>query len=117
MNHDNRDNVGKAYQYFNNKAVDSILSLMHPNVSWPESWEGGYIQGHNDLKDYWAKQWAELHINVKPLTLKENSKGQVEATVHQIVKDLQGNITSDTILKHLYTFEHGLIKLIEIHKP
>ena len=117
MNDHNRDNVGKAYQSFNNKAVNSILSLMHPNVSWPKGWDVDYIEGHDNLRNYWTKLWSEVYINIKPLTLKENTKDQVEATFHQIVKDLQGNITSDRILKHLYTFESGLIKKMEIQKP
>ena len=117
MNEHNRDSVGKAYQSFNNKTINLILSLMHPDVSWPKGVHGDYIEGYDNLRNYWIKQWSEIYINIKPLTLKENPKGQIEATVHQIINDLQGNITSDKILKHIYSFEDGLIKRMEIQKP
>ena len=117
MNEQNRDSIGKAYQSFNNRAIDAILLLMHQEVSWPKGFDGEYINGHSAVRDYWTKQWSEVNPNVKPLTIKINSKGQVEATVHQLVKDLQGNIISDVILKHIYTFEGSLIKKMEIQKP
>lgn len=117
MNEQNRNIIGKAYQSFNNRDIDATLLWMLPNVSWPIGWEGDYIEGHNQLREYWTKQWKEINPNVKPLSLKENSKGQIEVLVHQIIKDLQGKITYDNIIKHIFTFENGLIKRMEIHKP
>ncbi|WP_262497617.1 hypothetical protein [Flavobacterium pallidum] len=34
--------------------------------------------------------------------------------VHQNVKDLQGNVLFDGVVKHIYTFEDGLLKTMDI---
>ncbi|MBA2610549.1 MAG: ketosteroid isomerase [Bacteroidetes bacterium] len=117
MNEHHRNIIGKAYQSYNNRDINSILLFMHQNVSWPNGWEGGNIEGHAELRDYWTRQWKKINPSVKPLSIKENSKGQVEVMVHQISKDLEGKIITDGIVKHIYMFEEGLIKRMDIHKP
>lgn len=117
MNEQNKTCVDRAYESLNNQDIEAIVSLMHPNVCWPDDWEGGVIEGQEQVRHYWTRQWREMDPKVKPLSLKENSIGQVEAIVHQVARDLKGNVLSDGILKHVYTFEDGLIRGMEIQKP
>lgn len=112
-----KESIEKAFKAFNLRDIDSILPSMDINVSWPNGWEGGYINGHSEVRNYWTKQWKEVNPIVKPLSIKENSKGQIEVVVHQIVKNLNGKIISDGVLKHVYTFEKGLIKSMDLRKP
>jgi hypothetical protein len=105
-----------AYQSFNARDIDAVLSLMHPNVHWPNGWEGGYVEGHDEVRNYWTRQWKELNPNVQPVSFKQNEKGEVEVEVQQLVKDMKGNILADAIVTHVYTFENGLIKSMEIKK-
>ena len=44
----------------------------------------------------------------------ERQSGSLEVEVHQKVKDLQGNSIFDGTVKHIYTFEDGLIKTMDI---
>jgi hypothetical protein len=41
-------------------------------------------------------------------------EGRFEIEVHQVVKDLNGKILFDGIVKHLYTIENDLILNMEI---
>jgi hypothetical protein len=109
--------IKEAYNAFNARHIDGVLTLMHNDVHWPNGWEGGYVEGHDEVSAYWTRQWKELDPEVTPVNFTEKKDGQVEVEVHQIVKDLKGNILFDGMVKHIYTFDNGKIKAMEIEKP
>jgi nuclear transport factor 2 (NTF2) superfamily protein len=106
----------KAYDAFNARNINAVLLLMHTDVHWPNGWEGGYVDGHEQVREYWARQWKEIDPHVEPLAFKEREDGRIEVEVHQVVKDLRGKLLSDGIVKHVYTIEDNLIKNMEIEK-
>jgi hypothetical protein len=111
-----QDLITKAYSDFNARDIDSVLSALHPDVRWSNGWEGGYVNGHEEVRNYWTRQWKELDPVVVPTGFKEREGGQIEVTVHQTVKDLLGNLLFDGTVKHIYMFMDGLIKNMEIEK-
>lgn len=111
-----QDVIKKAYAAFNVRDIDSVLSLMQEDVHWPNGWEGGYVTGHNAVRDYWTRQWKEINPKVTPVSFKETQSGEIEVEVHQTVKDLENNLVFDGIVKHIYTFANGKIKSMEIVK-
>ena len=112
-----QDLLEQAYDAFNARDIDVAVLLMDTDVQWPNGWEGGYVQGHDEVRDYWIRQWKEINPIVKPVSFKENPDGQIEVQVHQIVKDLSGNILFDGIVNHIYTFNNEKVKRMEILKP
>ena len=108
------DLIKKAYSAFNERDIDKALSAMQPDVQWSKAWEGGYISGHDEIKKYWTKQWTEINPNVEPVGFTERENGAIEVEVKQIVKDLQGNVMFDGMVKHVYTFDDSLIKAMDI---
>ena len=109
-----QDVIRKAYAAFNERDIDKALSTMQPDVQWSKAWEGGYISGHDEIKAYWTRQWAEINPTVRPVGFDERENGSLEVLVDQKVKDLQGNSVFDGMVKHVYTFENGLIKTMDI---
>lgn len=112
-----QDLIKRAYSAFNARDIDAVLLLMHTDVHWPNGWEGGYVKGQDEVREYWTRQWKELDPNVEPVAFKEKQEGQIEVEVHQVAKDLNGNVLFDGIVKHVYAIENGLIKSMEIEKP
>lgn len=112
-----QDLIKKAYSAFNARDIDTVLSTFHPEVHWSNGWEGGYVNGHGEVRDYWTRQWKEIDPNVEPTGFKQQENGKLEVEVHQIAKDLQGNVLFDGTVKHIYTFKDGLIKSMDIEKP
>lgn len=108
------DTIKKAYSAFNNRDIDQALSMMQPNIQWSKAWEGGYISGHDEIKQYWTRQWDEINPKVEPIGFNLRQNESLEVIVHQNVKDLQGNLIFDGKVKHIYTFEDGLIKTMDI---
>ena len=108
------DLIKKAYTAFNERDIDMALSTMQPKVQWSKAWEGGYISGHQEIKEYWTRQWKEINPKVEPVGFSERQNGSLEVEVHQKVKDIEGNSMFDGKVKHVYTFEDGLINTMDI---
>lgn len=109
-----QDLVKKAYAAFNARDIDTALSTMHPQVQWPKAFEGGYVSGHEEIRKYWTRQWTEINPHVKPVGFAERQDGTIEITVHQTVKDLQGNLLFDGLVKHIYIIQEDLLKRMDI---
>ena len=104
------------YDDFNARRIDEVLALMHPDVKWPNGWEGGFVHGIPAIRDYWTRQWAAINPSVVPVAINDNGKGTVVVRVHQVVKDLGGAVIGDEELDHVYELDGGLIRSMEIRK-
>ena len=106
--------INDAYTAFNNRDIDAALTLMTPDVHWPNGWEGGYVEGHDGVRAYWTRQWKEIDPHVQPTTIDPVADGKILVNVQQQVKDLNGKSLFEGMVKHIYTIENGLIKSMEI---
>jgi hypothetical protein len=104
----------RIYAAFNARDIASVLSGMHPEVDWPNGMEGGRVRGHEAIRDYWTRQWGVIDPTVEPRRFTMTSDGRVDVEVHQVVRDLAGRIVKDEIVHHVYAFENGLIKSMDI---
>ncbi len=103
-----------AYRDFNARRIDAVLVRMQPDVAWPNGWEGGYVHGHEHVRDYWTRQWAVLDPHVDPVEIRPEANGRVTVMVHQVVRDREGKLLVDTMVRHVYTLREGLIERMEI---
>jgi|SRR6478672_10152639 len=108
------DLIQKAYQGFNSRDIEATLTTFHQNVEWPKAFEGGYVQGYDEIRKYWTRQWTEIDPTVAPVAITQRQDGTVEVTVHQTVKDLQNNVLFDGTVKHIYTIQDNLLRKMDI---
>jgi len=106
--------IEKAYAGFNNREIDTVLSVMHPDIHWPKAFEGGYVTGYEAVRTYWTRQWSEIDPKVEPIGLTVRPDGKVEVQVQQLVKDLAGQILFDGQVKHVYVIRDGLLQQMDI---
>lgn len=90
------------------------MGLMHPEVRWPKAFEGDFVSGHQNVREYWTRQWNEIDPRVEPKGFEVRADGTYAVSVHQVVKDLQGTLIADGQVKHVYTFDDGLIREMNI---
>jgi hypothetical protein len=76
--------------------------------------EGGHVQGRDGVRSYWTRQWAMVDPHVEPVTFSRGDEGQVVVEVHQVVRDLMGNLLADKTVGHLFRVEDGLIQRFDI---
>jgi len=112
----NEDLLRKAYQAFNARDIDAVLAVLHPEVAWANGMEVGYVHGHDEVRNYWSRQWRLIDPHVEPQRFTTDETGQTVVDVHQVVRDLNGNVIVDQMTQHLYAIEHNLIKRMDI-KP
>lgn len=112
---DSRDLLKRAYAAFNARDLDGALSTMRPDVIWPNGMEGGVVHGLEGVRAYWTRQWGMINPNVEPTGFKDES-GRIAVSVHQIVRDLSGNVLFDRMVEHVYTLKDGLIQSMEIRE-
>ena len=106
--------LGRIYEAFNRRDVDTVLAAMHPAVDWPNGWEGGRVTGRDEVRTYWRRQWAVVDPTVIPVAFEHGPDGRISVRVQQTVRDLSGNLLADGEVVHVYTFEDGLIKAMDI---
>ena len=76
--------------------------------------EGGRIHGRDGVRAYWTRQWSLLNPRVDPVQVSEDDFGRMVVDVHQVVRNLDGVIVLDQMVRHVYVVENGLIKSMEI---
>ncbi len=103
-----------AYSAFNERDIDGVLALMTEDVSWPKASEGGRVVGKEEIRAYWTRQWGEFDGHVEPLAIAEEDGGKVRVRVHQVVRNLQGDVLSDSEVLHLFTLNNGLIAAMDL---
>jgi ketosteroid isomerase-like protein len=118
MDMDQREILTGAYRDFNARRMDAVLARMTPDVFWPNGWEGGYVHGHEGVRDYWTRQWAVLDPHVEPMNITEDGEGRWVVEVHQVVRgragDQAGQVLADTMVRHVYRLRDGLIERMDI---
>jgi hypothetical protein len=104
----------RVYAQFNGRDIDSVLAAMHPDVLWANGMEGGHVHGLDEVRSYWKRQWAIIDPSVEPVEISSDGKGEVAVKVHQLVRDLQGNLLADRLVMHVFQMRNGLIQRFDI---
>jgi hypothetical protein len=106
--------IAQAYAAFNRRDIDGALALMSENVSWPKASEGGRVVGKEEIRAYWTRQWDEFDPHVEPIEMIDHAGRKTDVKVHQLVKNLNGDVLSDSEVWHVYTIANGLIERMDL---
>jgi hypothetical protein len=102
------------YDAFNKREIETIIALMRSDVKWANGLEGGFVYGRDAVREYWTNQFKDIQPELETLKFETDEKNRNIVTVHQIIKDLQGNVLADVTVHQIFTIEDGLISLYEI---
>lgn len=108
--------IAQAYAAFNRRDIDGALALMSENVSWPRASEAGRVVGKEEIRAYWTRQWNEFDPHVEPTEVISHEGGKTDVKVHQLVRNLNGDILSDSEVWHVYSISHGLIERMDLRE-
>ncbi len=89
---------------------------MHPDVDWPNGMEGGRVNGRENVRQYWTRQWGIFDPHVEPVSIEDDPAAHNVVRVHQVVRDLAGNLVVDQFVEHVYTIRDGLIERMDIRE-
>ena len=111
---DERQLLEGAYADFNARRLDAVLARMRPDVVWPNGMEGGFVYGHEGVRDYWTRQWAVIDPHVEPLEIRHDDRGKWVVKVRQVVHDRDRNLLVDKVVYHSYEIRDSLIARMDI---
>jgi ketosteroid isomerase-like protein len=107
--------LSAAYDAFNARDLDAAIELMHPEVDWPNAWEGGRVHGRKAVRAYWERQFKEISSQVTPASFSEEPDGGITVDVHQIVHDAPtGKLLADSQVRHRYRLDGNLIVRMDV---
>ena len=109
-----RDLLREGYAAFNERDIESVLAVMHPDIDWPNAMEGGRLRGHKAVREYWLRQFELIDANVDPLSFYTAEDGRIVVEVHRVVREKGGAVIADEMVEHLYRIEDGLVLSMEI---
>ncbi len=110
----NKEFLQNLYDAFNKREIETIIALMRSDVKWANGLEGGFVHGRDAVREYWTNQFKAIQPELETLKFETDESGRNIVTVHQIVKDLEGNVLVDAEVRQIFTIEDGLISLYEI---
>lgn len=79
--------------------------------------EGRRELGRAAIRAYWTRQFGIIDGHVEPESFEVDEVGLVVVGVHQVVRDLTGEIVSDSRVQHVYTLREGLIERMDVRQP
>jgi organic hydroperoxide reductase OsmC/OhrA len=112
-----------AYDAFNARDLDAALTTMHPDVDWPNAFEGGRVHGRDAVRAYWTRQFEQIESHVEPKQVRalagerDDSTTRIAVDVHQVVRDAAGTLLSDGHVVHEYAIEDGLVVRMDVVEP
>ncbi len=111
---DEVDLLKRVYDRFNARDMETVFAGMQEDVIWPNGMEGGHVRGRDEVRSYWTRQWTMIDPHVEPAAFAHGPQGEVVVEVHQVVRDLNGNLLADKMVGHVFRIENGLIRRFDI---
>jgi ketosteroid isomerase-like protein len=106
--------VADLYRAFNERRIDLVLASLSDDVDWPNAWQGGRLHGRDAVREYWTRQWSEIDPHVEPTHMTTLADGRVAVRVRQTVHALDGSLLSEGEVTHVYVFDEGLIRRMDV---
>ena len=63
----------RMYDSFNARDIDGVLAQLADDVTWANGMDGGYVHGHEAVREYWTRQWSMVSPLVEPKQFNETS--------------------------------------------
>ena len=105
--------LNQLYPDFNERNIEQIMPHFSVDADWPNGMTGGREVGHQAIREYWTNQWTVINSKVTPLSYRVVDR-RIILEVHQLVKDMEGEILSDSVVYHTYKFVEGKVTKMDI---
>ena len=113
------EQLRRLYAAFNERDIERVLAALHPEVVWPNGWEGGTLHGVEAVRTYWLRQWQAIDPRVEPVRWWTEPDGRITVEVHQVVRSVDGRgaVLGESTVEHVYRWRDGLVDSMEIREP
>ena len=106
--------IREGYAAFNERDLERALRTMTRDVSWANGMDGGKVLGHAGVREYWTRQFDTIRVRVDPLAMMRTDDGRIAVKVHQVVRNVAGEMLAERDGTHIYRLRDGLVEDFEI---
>ena len=110
----------RMYEVFATDERDAFVPYcLSPDVDWPNVLDGVRLHGHEEVRAYWARQFASGHPLVRLEGLRPDDDGEaVVATVRPGRRTGTGDEWAADTVEHVYRFDaEGLVSRMDVRQP
>lgn len=108
--------IEAAYDAFNRRDLPDVVAVMTHDVEWSNGWEGGYVSGHEGVREYWTRLWRAMDPIVQPVSFEARDDGRVVVTAKQVIRQSDGTTLRAGFVRHVYTLQGELIARMDIEE-
>ena len=106
--------LAKAYEAYNARDHLALGQMLHKDVEWPDSLEGGVVKGRAAIADYFARQFDLMQLDARQVTIREEPPNRIVLDIQYAVRSRQGQLWSDTRAVLAYDFTDQLISRMTV---
>jgi ketosteroid isomerase-like protein len=117
MSRTDEDTIRQAYAAFNDRDIERAVTMMDPNVEWPDVVDGGFVHGHGGVRRHWRDVFASADTRIEINDLARRPDRSVAAHVRQVVVGPGGQTLSEHRLIHVFRLDDGLITRMDVEPP
>ena len=103
-----------VYHALNKRDIDTVLSVLTPDVGWANGLEGGRLTGVDAVRQYWLHQWQTISPEVEPISAALDDQGRTVVEVRLVVRDTAGDLVRADFVQHLFPFDGLRIRRFDI---
>lgn len=104
----------RLYEVYNRRDLTAFLALLTVDVDWPDQIQGGRLIGHDAVAAYWSANDKLITVDAAPVSFVTQSDGRVAVDVNQIVRNLAGQVWSDSCVRQIFTLRDGRVARMDV---
>jgi ketosteroid isomerase-like protein len=99
----------RLYEAFNRKDIEAVIAYLHPDVSWPNLFGEGRLQGRDAMRRMWRDQFAAINPEATPIAYTTLPDGRVRVEIAYVVRTLDGRLFTEEVATNTYRFKDDQI--------
>lgn len=101
--------LSALYNAIDRQDIDAVMALFEPDARTPDGLESETLVGHDQIRAYYLRQFALIHVSLSLLSTRQMPDGRVEACLHVQVRGAQGGPWGEGQIQATYRLRAGRI--------
>ena len=97
------------YKALDDKDVEALMALLHPDVDFPSQLDGTRAHGFAEVRAYYVRAFGMVNAESTPTAFHSRPDGSMEVQVHHHVTSLEGALWHEGPVNYRFEFRDGLI--------
>lgn len=99
----------RLYEAFNRKDIEAVVGSLHPEVSWPNLFAEGRLQGREAMRVMWREQFSTINPEATPIAFTTLPDGRVRVEITYVVRTMDGKVFTEEKAVNTYAFRDGQV--------